>query len=321
MVGDQATDWRLRVVTTTLQPPATYLQPTITVVVPAMNEERNLPHVLSRMPACVNEVILVDGNSTDTTVAVAKQVRPDIIVVGQTGRGKGNALACGFARATGDIVVMIDADASMDPAEIPAMVGAVSQRVGTYAKGSRLIEPGGSDDLTATRRAGNRLLVGLVNRLFGTRYTDLCYGFIAFWRQDLDVLGFEEALRGWSQAPEQYRKMGFEIETYLNVRAARARLHLVEVPSYERERLHGASNLRVVRDGLRVVRTIVGERLRAAPRRSVSPAVIPLHPLRTVRSASAPVTVAASGRQPVPLGATSAGAGMAALPTSNPCPA
>ncbi len=76
-------------------------QPTISVVIPTLNEAANLPHVFARLPDCVDEVVLVDGHSTDDTIAVAQLVRPDVRVVLQDGRGKGNALACGFAAASG----------------------------------------------------------------------------------------------------------------------------------------------------------------------------------------------------------------------------
>lgn len=234
-------------------------KPTVSVIVPALNEASNLPHVLGTLPS-EWEVVLVDGNSTDETVAVAKELCPGVHVVYQTGEGKGNALACGFAAASGDILVMIDADGSMDPGEIPAFVEAVAQQPGTYAKGSRILPQGGSDDLTRVRRWGNRVLVSGVNLLFGTNYTDLCYGFIAFWRRDLDRLGFRRT--GSGLVADEHRNLGFEVETYLNVRAARAGLHIVEVPSFERERVHGVSNLRVVRDGLRILRTILVERAR-----------------------------------------------------------
>src|ERR1700683_516604 len=97
--------------------------PRISVVAPTLNEARNLPHVLPRLPEDVHEVIVVDGHSVDDTLAVAMRLRPDVRIVMQTRRGKGNALACGFAAATGDVIAMIDADGSTDPAEIPALLG------------------------------------------------------------------------------------------------------------------------------------------------------------------------------------------------------
>ena len=222
----------------------------ISVVIPALNEAANLPHVLIRLPACVDEVILVDGNSIDDTIAVARSLRPDVRVVQQDRRGKGNALACGFAAATGDIIVMLDADGSNDPAEIPRFVEALLAG-SDFAKGTRFADDGHSHDITTIRSIGNRALGGLVNLLFGTRYTDLCYGYNAFWRHCLPHMNVNCD--------------GFEVETLINIRVARGRLQVIEVASIEHPRNSGESNLRVVRDGLRVFRTIVSERLHRAP--------------------------------------------------------
>lgn len=234
---------------------------TVSVVIPTRNEAANLPHVLAQMTG-FDEVIVVDGGSTDGTKEVAKSYCPGVVVIEQTGTGKGNALACGFRAARGDVVVMIDADMSMEPSEIPRLVNALARGPHTYVKGSRLMANGGSEDFTRTRRTGNRILVGMVNLLYGTRFTDLCYGFIGFWRRDLELLGFGSTADGTERATRRLRSMGFEVETLLNVRAVRAGLDVIEVPSFERARLYGQSNLKVVRDGLRVLRTIAVERLR-----------------------------------------------------------
>jgi nucleoside-diphosphate-sugar epimerase len=220
--------------------------PLLSVVIPTTNESSNLPHVLVEIPDDVYEVILVDGQSSDPTVEVARALRPDIQIIHQNGMGKGSALMQGFARARGDIVVMLDADGSTSPKEIPRFIHALRSGA-DFAKGSRFLPGGGSADITALRRIGNRTLTGLVNALFGTRYTDLCYGYNAFWRHCLPLL--------------QVDCNGFEVETLINIRSARIGLRVVEVPSYESSRLHGASGLRVIRDGWRVLRTIVHERL------------------------------------------------------------
>jgi glycosyltransferase involved in cell wall biosynthesis len=233
---------------TRIQPPviaAAAGKPSISAVIPTLNEAANLPHVLARMPAIVGEVIIVDGNSVDDTLAVARMVRPDVRIVLQDGLGKGNALACGFAAARGEIIVMLDADGSTDPAEIPRFVSALLDG-GDFAKGSRFNAGGGSADITPLRRAGNRVLSLAVNTLFGTRYTDLCYGYNAFWRHCLPHMSVT--------------CVGFEVEALINVRVARAGLDVREVASVEHPRLSGTSNLRVVRDGLRILSTIVRER-------------------------------------------------------------
>ncbi|HEY0934486.1 MAG TPA: glycosyltransferase family 2 protein [Trebonia sp.] len=226
--------------------------PRVTVVIPARNEARNLEHVFATIPEWVDEIILVDGHSSDETVANAQRLHPAVKIIHQMGRGKGDALRAGFAAAQGEIIVMMDADGSTDGAEIPRFVAALTTGA-DFAKGSRFASGGGSDDITFSRHFGNKILSALVNKLFDTRYTDLCYGYNAFWAKHLSKLDLDCD--------------GFEIETVMNVRAAKAGLAIHEVPSYEHSRLHGMSNLKVVRDGIRIAKFIMRERfiVQAAP--------------------------------------------------------
>lgn len=218
------------------------------MIIPALDEAKNLSAVLPRIPAWVDEVILVDGGSTDGTASVARLLRPEIRVVEELRPGKGRALRTGFEASTGDIIVTLDADGSADPAELPIFVGALMARA-DYVKGSRFLQGGGSSDISPLRRLGNGALTRLVRLSFGGRYTDLCYGYNAFWRTALPAIDGDAE--------------GFEIETLLNVRALAGELRVVEVPSFEAARLNGASKLRTMRDGWRVLKTIVRERLRA----------------------------------------------------------
>ena len=224
--------------------------PSVSVVIPALNEAANLPYVLDRVSA-EYEVIVVDGHSTDRTVEVALAYRPDARIVHQTREGKGNALGCGFEAASGDVIVMLDADGSARPEEIPAFLEALLAGA-DFAKGSRFVRGGGSADITPLRRAGNFVLSGIVNLLFGTSYTDLCYGFNVFWRHCLPHIALDCD--------------GFEVETLINIRIAKAGLRVAEVPSFEDPRLHGRSNLRTFRDGFRVLHTILREQGERAAR-------------------------------------------------------
>jgi glycosyltransferase involved in cell wall biosynthesis len=247
----------------------TALWPRVSVVVPTLNESRNLPAVFARLPEDVYEVIIVDGHSVDGTPVVARRLRPDVRIVMQTRSGKGNALACGFAAATGDIIAMIDADGSTDPGEIPRFVAALLYGA-DFAKGTRFARGGGSSDITRLRRLGNRALCVLVNLRCGTRHTDLCYGFNAFWRQYVPLLGLDAASPALAMGDGRLWGDGFEVETLIHIRVAEAGLAVKEVPSFERTRVYGASNLRAFRDGLRVLRTILVESRRARRRAGIA---------------------------------------------------
>lgn len=228
--------------------------PTISVVIPTRNEAPNLCHVLPHIPAIVSEVILVDGHSVDDTIAEAQRLLPSIKVIKQVGKGKGDALRVGFAACTGDIIVMLDADGSTDPLEIPRFVETLLAG-NDFAKGSRFTKGGGSHDITRIRRAGNDGLILLVNILFGTRFSDLCYGYNAFWRHCLDHIEIDSD--------------GFEIETLINIRAHLADLKITEVPSIEYQRIHGVSNLNAFRDGWRILKLIWQEHKRRKQRQAV----------------------------------------------------
>jgi len=216
----------------------------VSVVVPAMNEEKNIGQVLSELPRGLHEVILVDGNSSDDTVGAARRAYPEIRVTSQSGRGKGDAFRTGFAAVTGNLVVMLDADGSADPAEIPRFVAALEAGA-DFAKGSRFLDGGGSADITKLRGLGNSVLSGTANLLHGTHFTDLCYGYNAFWARCLPFIALDVP--------------GFEVETLINLRVAAAGMKITEVPSYEKERLSGQSNLKTFRDGFRVLGTILQE--------------------------------------------------------------
>lgn len=260
-----------------LYAPATSTQRSVSVsvVIPTLNEAENLPHVLPHIPEWVHEVVIVDGRSTDGTVetacalwpnrhivtreqrcgsntarAVAQERRGDGItlrIVTQEGRGKGDALRTGFAAARGEIIIMLDADGSMDPREITAFIGPLLAGA-DFAKGSRFLQGGGTADMEFHRRLGNWVFVMLTRLLCGGRYSDLCYGYNAFWRRVLPQLDLDGD--------------GFEIETMMNVRALRAGLKIVEVPSFEAKRINGSSRLRTIPDGWRCLKTLVRESLR-----------------------------------------------------------
>ncbi|WP_395293390.1 glycosyltransferase family 2 protein [Kitasatospora hibisci] len=217
----------------------------VTLVVPAQNEARNIPWVFEQIPRCVDEVILVDGSSSDATIPMARHCLPTVRSVAQSGPGKGNALRTGFAAASGEYIVMLDADGSMWPGEIPHFLHFLDHGY-DFVKGSRCIAGGGSLDFTRIRSLGNRVLLTVVNRLYDAHLTDLCYGYCAFRRSFLDALDL--------------RSTGFEIEAEMIAHALRSGLRIAEVPSLELPRRSGRSHLHAVSDGRRVLRTLISER-------------------------------------------------------------
>jgi glycosyl transferase family 2 len=248
--------------------------PRVSLVVPAVNEGPNIPWVFERIPDLINEIILVDGYSNDDTVEAALRARPDTRVVLQRARGKGSALRTGFAAATGDYIVMMDADGSMDPGEIELFVTALDHGY-DFVKGSRHLPGGGSDDLTVLRNLGNYALKKSVNMMFFVPFTDLCYGYAAFRASCLPSLALTSH--------------GFEIETEMAIRAVKNNLKIAEVPSHESSRRHGLSNLNALRDGQRVLRTLVRERVARRPRPVVDWIQVPRSEVKVITSMEADI--------------------------------
>ena len=244
-----------RAVRTASAPQASLGVPAVSLVIPTLNEARNLELLLPKLPRWVHEVIIVDGRSVDDTIEVARREWPDVRIVLEHKRGKGAALRAGFEAARGDIIVMLDADGSMDPNEIVLFVATLMAGA-DFAKGSRFVQGAGTSDMTLLRRLGNQALTLMVRALYGSSFTDLCYGYLAFWRAHVPLL--------------QSECDGFEIETAINVRAIKNGLKIIEVASFESERVHGVSNLRTFPDGWRVLKTILRERLISAAPPSVT---------------------------------------------------
>lgn len=220
------------------------------IAIPAKDEEKNLEYVLSELKNVgFKNVLVIDGLSSDGTVKVAARNGAKIVL--QDGRGKGAAVrqVLNGDYLDVDVLVLMDADGSMSPLEVPRFVKAISNGA-DIAKGSRFIADGGSNDLTLLRRIGNKFFTTCVNMIWSAKFTDLCYGFVALSRRAVQKL-----------APV-LKANDFEIETELFIKAQKLGLKIVEVPSFEHRRRSGRSNLHTFRDGLKILRTILLEAIR-----------------------------------------------------------
>lgn len=220
------------------------LLPRVSVIVPTLNEAANLPHVLPRIPHSVKEILVVDGHSSDDTATIALKYHPKVRVIYQKGKGKGDALRCGFGEARGDLIVTLDADGSMRPEEMLRFLEALANGY-DFAKGTRFKGDGGSSDMEGHRVFGNRVFAMLTNLLYRSRYTDVTYGYNAFWKRCLDRV--------------ELRSAGFDIETETAIRFKKAKLKIIEIPSYEDARLNGKANLHSFRDGWHILKEILKE--------------------------------------------------------------
>lgn len=216
----------------------------ISCIIPTLNEYLTIRQVIRDVKCYVDEVIVVDGHSTDGTFETASKEGAHVFL--QSGKGKGAALREAFTRVTGDIVIMMDGDGSMKAEEIPRFIDAILSGA-DVVKGSRFRKNGGSDDLTPFRKMGNFLLMQIVNLFWNTRYTDLCYGFNAFRKEALDKL------------KNYLNSNAFEIETEICIKSHKMGLQVVEVPSKEHKRTHGRSHLSAFSDGLSILKIIMRE--------------------------------------------------------------
>ncbi|MDR0798030.1 MAG: glycosyltransferase family 2 protein [Nitrososphaerota archaeon] len=223
-----------------------FLDLSVGIVIPTFNEERNIEYVLSQLNVLgYSNILVIDGSSSDNTVEVARQNGAKIVI--QTGHGKGQAIRQVLQNdyLTADILILMDADGSMVPAEIPQFVKAICKGY-DVAKGSRFLLGGGTYDMTQLRKFGNSVMLYITNLLHASNYTDICYGFAALNKKAVTIL---------SQCLEAD---GFDIETEMFIKAQKFGLEVVEVPSIEYRRKHGESNLHSFRDGLKIFRKIFG---------------------------------------------------------------
>jgi glycosyltransferase involved in cell wall biosynthesis len=227
---------------------------TMTVVIPTLNEAGNIPYVLNSIPDWVKEVLIVDGRSNDDTERIARLLHPGVKVVHQLTPGKGAALRAGLFAASGDYLVVMDADGSMDGQQLVDFRQAMDDGA-QFVKGSRFAPGGGSADITRTRALGDAGIRFLLRLFFGARFSDATYGYFGVRADCREHLSIDTN--------------GFESEILIIIRAYRAGLKIAEVPCFEANRIHGSSNLSALKDGLRIAVVILREKIRGHHAKSI----------------------------------------------------
>ncbi|HTY80366.1 MAG TPA: glycosyltransferase [Candidatus Bathyarchaeia archaeon] len=243
--------WTNWVVARPLPRPAT-LPPRVTVVCPCRNEEGNIQDLVRRLPALGShtELIFVEGHSTDRTLAECRRAAAahperDIKVLVQRGSGKGDAVRLGFAQATGDLLMILDADLSVAPEDLPQFYEAMVSGAGEFVMGSRLVYAMDPKAMPFLNLVGNRLFGVLLSVLVGQTIKDTLCGTKAIWRRDYAHLAAGRAHFG-------------DFDPYgdfdLIFGAAKLNLRILEIPVRYRERTYGAPSIRRFADGWLLLR-------------------------------------------------------------------
>jgi len=218
----------------------------VTLIIPTRNEEGCIGKVLQEVPKkLIQQIIVVDGHSTDNTLKeVKKNLRSKDLVFTQKGMGYGAAFIEGFAKAKGDIIIMMDADGSHNPADIPFMLNKIKEGY-EYVMASRYAVGGKSFDDTFIRWFGNQLFTKLTNIIHNMHVTDSLYLFTAIDKDKLNKLDL--------QSPS------FEFCTEIIVKASRAGLRFAEVPAIERARYNGKSKVNAFWHGLKILKMVLNK--------------------------------------------------------------
>lgn len=213
--------------------------PTVTALICTLNEETNLPHVLPKIPEWIEDILIIDGHSTDKTVKVIKEFCPQARVMYQPGRGKGDAIAFGVREAKGDIIVTLDADGETPPEEISNFIEPLKNGY-DMTKGSRL-NGKRPPRMPRYRWFGNKVLAITCNILYRTRFHDVCSGYNAYWKDKFLKLGLSYGLK----------ELGCSMEQQMVVRAKKAGMKIKEVPHTSHGRISGVSAIAGVKEAVK----------------------------------------------------------------------
>jgi SAM-dependent methyltransferase len=230
----------------TLYPDMEY---SLSLIIPARNEAGNIERALKEIPQLGKrtQIVFVEGNSTDNTKEEIKRIidkyknKREVLLVNQgTGTGKGDAVRKGIAKANGDIIVIFDADLTVDPKDLPKFYQAIRTKKGEYIQGSRLVYPMEKEAMRILNIFGNKFFSAAFSFLLDQRIKDTLCGTKAIFRTDYDKIAKNRSYFG------DFDPFG---DFDLIFGASKLNLKILEIPIRYKARSYGTTNISRFRHG------------------------------------------------------------------------
>ena len=211
------------------------------IIIPALNEVGSVGKVLEEIPKDVaDEIIVVDNHSTDGTQELVRKMGYKIIQ--QKGKGFGAAITSGVEEAKGEVMLVINADGSQDPKDIPRLLEKINEGY-DLVLASRYLPGAGSDDDTLLHYFGNKMFTWLCNKIYKVGISDSLYFFLAAKKQIFEKIQFESPNSGYAiELPIKVHKAGFKI---------------AEIPSFEKKRMAGKAKMNTYIGGFQILLKIL----------------------------------------------------------------
>jgi SAM-dependent methyltransferase len=229
--------------------------PVVSVIIAARNEQGHIEELMARIPEMGSgtEILFVEGNSTDDTWgaierAIAASPQRNCKLLKQPGKGKGDAVRTGFEAATGEILMILDADITVPPEDLPRFYDVLTSGKGEFANGVRLVYPMQDDAMRFANLVGNKFFCSAFSWLLGQPIRDTLCGTKVMWTQDYRRLAANRAYFG------DFDPFG---DFDLLFGAAKLNLKIMEVPVRYRARRYGDTNIQRWRHGVLLLRMVV----------------------------------------------------------------
>ena len=228
----------------------------VTVVIPCRNERGNIENAVKRLPRFGShvEIVFVEGNSSDGTYEECLRVQDhyrglwDIKVFKQPGRGKADAVRKGFEEATGDVLMILDADLTVAPETLPKFYAAIASGKGEFVNGTRLVYPMEDESMRTLNLIANRIFAKIFSFLVNQRFTDtLCGTKVVRKRDYLKIV----AGRSYFGTFDPFGDFD------LILGAAKQNLKIVEIPIHYAARTYGETQISRFTDGFKLLRMVV----------------------------------------------------------------